>query len=185
MGRTPRHDGPGEWHHVMNRGIARRTVFENRRDVRFFLSRLARAVRAGWIEVHAYCVMTTQFQLLVHSKDPRLSRTMQRVLNDDVRWFNRGRKRDGPLFRGRFRSQPVDSLEYRRRLVRYIDDNPVLARLVPVPSLFPLLANVSETPSHPGSRARCAGPSPRGYRGSAEQRDGAPRDRPPSTQPRA
>jgi len=66
----------------MNRGIARRTVFENQRDVRFFLSRLARAVRAGWIEVHAYCVRTTHFHLLVQSQDPGLSRTMQRVLND-------------------------------------------------------------------------------------------------------
>jgi REP element-mobilizing transposase RayT len=137
MARPSRGDGPGVWHHVMNRGIARRTVFEDNRDVRYFLSRLARAVRAGGIEVHAYCVLTTHFHLLVRSSDEGLSRAMGRVLNDYVRWFNRGRKRDGPLFRGRFRSRPVDSLEYRRRLVRYIDSNAVLARLVPTPVLYP------------------------------------------------
>ena len=137
MARPQRCDGPGVWHHVMNRGIARRTVFEDQRDVRYFLSRLARAVRAHWIEVHAYCVLTTHFHLLVRSSDAGLSRAMGRVLNDYVRWCNRGRKRDGPLFRGRFRSRPVDSLEYRRRLVRYIDGNAVVAGLVPTPALYP------------------------------------------------
>ncbi len=137
MTRNPREDGPGVWHHVMNRGIARRTVFEERRDVRYFLSCLARAVRAGWIEVHAYCVMTTHFHLLVRSPDASLSQAMERILNDYVRWFNRGRKRDGSLFRGRFRSRRADWAGYRRRLVCYIDNNPVLARLVAQPDIYP------------------------------------------------
>ncbi len=137
MARSPRCDGPGVWHHVMNRGIAKRTVFEDARDVRFFLSRLARAVRAGWIEVHSYCVMTTHFHLLVRSLDGELSRAMCRVLDDYVRWFNRSRMRDGPLFRGRFRSRPVESYEYRCRLVHYIDANPTLAGIVVAPALYP------------------------------------------------
>ena len=112
-------------------------MFEDARDVRFFLSRLARAVRAGSIEVHAYCVMSTHFHLLVRSRGEGLSLALARVLNDYVRWFNRGRKRDGSLFRGRFRSRPVDSLEYRRRLVSYIDGNSVLAGVVAAPALYP------------------------------------------------
>ncbi len=137
MARSPRCDGPGIWHHVMNRGIAKRTVFEDARDVRFFLSRLARAVRAGWIEVHCFCVMTTHFHLLVRSPGGELSRAMCRVLDDYVRWFNRGRMRDGPLFRGRFRSRPVESHEYRCRLVHYIDANPTLAGMAVAPGLYP------------------------------------------------
>lgn len=137
MARPQREDAPGVWHHVMNRGIARRTVFEDRRDVRYFLAHLARVVRAGWIEVHAYCILTTHYHLLVKSGDVGLSRSIGRVQNSYVRWFNRGRKRDGPLFRGRFRSRPVDSLEYRCQLVRYIDANSVEARLVPSPALYP------------------------------------------------
>ncbi len=137
MSRTPRCDGPGVWHHVMNRGIAKRTVFEDVRDVRYFLSRLARAVRSNSIEVHAYCIMTTHFHLLLRSPDGGLSRVMCRVLDDYVRWFNRGRHRDGSLFRGRFRSRPVESIEYRRRLVQYIDFNPVRAGLVVTPASYP------------------------------------------------
>jgi hypothetical protein len=97
--------------------------------VRFFLSRLARSIRRGELEVHAYCVMTTHFHLLVRSLEGCLSEAMRRIQNDYVRHFNRTRRRDGPLVRGRFRSKPVASLAYRRTLVRYIDANPVSAGL--------------------------------------------------------
>jgi REP element-mobilizing transposase RayT len=137
MGRNPRFDAPGRWHHVMNRGIARRTLFETEDDIRFFLSRLAWAVHRGWLEVHAYCVMTTHFHLLVRSPLGELSRALQAIQNEYVRRFNRKRRRDGSLVRGRFRSRPVDSLRYRETLLRYIDDNPVAARVVPSTYLYP------------------------------------------------
>jgi REP element-mobilizing transposase RayT len=137
MTRHARNDAPGAWHHVMNRGIARRTLFENALDMRTFLARLALAVRAGHIEVHAFCILTTHYHLLVHSPGGDLSSVMHLVQNSYSRWFNRSRKRDGPLYRARFRSKRVDSLVYRRHLVRYIDANPVEAGLVASPALYP------------------------------------------------
>ncbi len=79
MARNPRQDHPGSWHHVMNRGIARRSLFESRDDIRFFLACLARAVRRGQIEVHAWCILTTHFHLLVRSPGGELSAAMRRV----------------------------------------------------------------------------------------------------------
>ena len=137
MPRTPRGDAPGVWHHVMNRGLARRTVFESERDIRYFLSRLARSVRAGLLEVHAYCVLTTHFHLMVRSPRGELAEAMRRIQNEYVRWFNRARRRDGTLYRGRYRSRAVHSLAYREILVRYIDANPVSAGLVPDARLYP------------------------------------------------
>jgi REP element-mobilizing transposase RayT len=113
----------------MNRGLARRTVFENREDIRFFLSRLAYAVRRKQIEVHAYSVLTTHFHLLVRSPNGELAEAMRWIQNHYVRWFNRKRKRDGPLFRGRFQSRTITSETYWRTVVRYIDHNPVGAGL--------------------------------------------------------
>lgn len=131
MGHQLRHDEPGAWHHVMNRGIARRTMFERRRDIRYFLSRVARTVRDGQLEVHAYCILTTHYHMLVRSPIGELSTAMQRIQNSYVRWFNRTRRRDGPLIRSRFLSKRVRTLQYRTKLVRYIDDNPVQAGLKP------------------------------------------------------
>ncbi len=137
MGRNPRFDRPDTWHHVMNRAIARRTLFETEDDIRFFLSRLARSVRGGKLEVHAFSVMTTHFHLLVRSPGGELSAALQRIQNEYVRRFNRRRRRDGSLVRGRFRSRPVASIRYRKTLVRYIDDNPVSAGLVSMPASYP------------------------------------------------
>jgi REP element-mobilizing transposase RayT len=137
MPRIPRFDCADCWHHVMNRGIARRTLFENELDMRTFLSRLALRVRAGQIELHAYCILTTHYHLLVRSPTGELSAAMCELHREYSRWFNRTRHRDGPLFRGRFVSKPVDTLDYREQVVRYIDFNPVSAGLVATPSLYP------------------------------------------------
>jgi REP element-mobilizing transposase RayT len=120
----------------MNRGIARRTVFECDADFRMFLACLATEVHDGRLEVHAFCLLPTHFHLLVRSPSGELSRAMRRLQNRFARWFNRSRKRDGPLFRGRFLSREVDSLEYRRNVVTYIHDNPVDAGLVAGTTLY-------------------------------------------------
>jgi len=96
----PRGDRPGAWHHVMNRGLARRPAFENRADIRFFLSLLARKVRQGQLELHAYAILTTHFHLLVRSPRGELSDAMMWIEAQYVRRFNRRRERDGSLSAG-------------------------------------------------------------------------------------
>ncbi len=105
-------------------------MFELRGDFRFFCAQLARAVRRGEIEVHAYCLMGTHYHLLVRSPRGELGKAMQRIQLSYSRWFNRSRRRDGSLVRGRYFSKQVKSLAYRRLPVRYIDANPVTARIV-------------------------------------------------------
>ncbi len=137
MGRRPRRDGTGTWHHVMNRGIARRTVFETRADARQFLAGLAREVRAGRLEVHSFALLTTHFHVLVRSALGELAEAMRRIQNAYVRWFNRGRKRDGALFRGRFTSRAIEDDDHWDAVVGYIDRNPVEAGLAQTPESHP------------------------------------------------
>lgn len=137
MPRASRKDEPGAWHHVTARGIAKRTIFERREDHRMFLSLVAREVRRGEIEVHAYSLMQTHLHMLVRSPRARLSAAMARILREYARWFNRRRKRDGGLFKERFKSKRVESDAYRSILVRYIDDNPVKAKMAPFAAAYP------------------------------------------------
>ncbi len=137
MPRRPRLDRPGLIHHVMNRGLAKRTVFETRADIRYFWSLLARAVRERRIEVLSFVMTPTHFHLVVRSLDGRLSETMRRLENAYVRWFNRTRRRDGPLFRGRFRSFPVESPRYLHTLFRYVDRHAIEAHLAARPEDYP------------------------------------------------
>jgi len=137
MPRQRRWDLPGTWHHVMNRGVGQRSIFESVEDVRHFCSRMARAVRRADIEVHAWCAMTTHFHILVRSQNGRLHAAMQGIQRDYSAWFNRKRGRDGPLYRSRYMSRSVETLGYRRTVVRYIDANSANAKVAPDPTRYP------------------------------------------------
>lgn len=136
MPRERRIDEEGLVLHLMNRGGARRTIFEVARDFRYFLSRMAYAVRRREIDILGYALLMTHFHLLVRSRGS-LSEAMRRILNEYVRYFNRGRRRDGSLMRGRFISKPVLSRTYLRNVFHYIDENPVQARLARRPEEWP------------------------------------------------
>lgn len=134
MPRKPRIDQPGTLHHVTNRGIAKRSVFERVQDVRYFESRLARAVRRGEILLRAFVLLTTHFHLFLESVQGDIGRAIGRIQGEYSRYFNRLRKRDGSLYRGRFHSGVVTSQSHADNLVRYIDGNAVQAGLVADPA---------------------------------------------------
>ena len=135
VSRPHRLDIEGAYYHVGNRAIARRSYFEKRADFRFFKSRLAYAARRGEILVIAFALMTTHFHLLVQSLGG-LSEALRRIQNEYTRRFNRLRKRDGALGRGRFFSERIKTLTHRKNTLHYIDDNPVLAKLSCTPEAY-------------------------------------------------
>ncbi|MBI1851934.1 MAG: transposase [Planctomycetes bacterium] len=130
MARRQRFDVPGSMHHITNRGLARRPIFQSRDDIRFFLACLAQVVRRGEIEIFAYSILTTHFHLFVRCLVEGLARPLGWVLNQYVRRYNRRVRRDGPLFRSRYRSTPVTTDAHRQLVVPYIDQNAVAAGLV-------------------------------------------------------
>ncbi len=136
MSRPARTDSPGTWYHVMNRGVAHRAFFEAEADAERFLCRVQEAVDRSGLEVHAYALVANHFHLLVRSREGRISSALHLIQAAFAQWFNRTRDRDGPIHRSRFRSVRVDSLRYRRYLVRYIDSNPVNAGLARNPAEY-------------------------------------------------
>lgn len=98
MVRLNRSDAPGVWHHVVNRGVAHRAIFESSAEMRHFLALLALQVRARRLEVHAYCLLNNHFHLLIRSPQGALAQVMHFVQWRYSRWFNARRGRDGPLF---------------------------------------------------------------------------------------
>jgi REP element-mobilizing transposase RayT len=102
----------------MNRGVARRPLYEHREDMRAFLALAAQQVRARRIEIHAFSLMGTHFHLLVRSMKGVLPEALRQIQNRFSRWFNRKNKRDGPLFRGRYLAKLTDDPDYRRAVSR-------------------------------------------------------------------
>lgn len=130
MARPLRIEFEGAWYHVMSRGAARRDVFvtDNQRDR--FLELLGDLASRFEIETHVYCLMTNHYHLLLHTPGGNLARGMRHLNGVYTQYFNRGRKRDGPLFRGRYKAILVDADDYLLHLSSYIHRNPVEAGMV-------------------------------------------------------
>lgn len=137
MPRRPRHDRPGQFHHLMNRGTGGQVLFADRRDMRRFTALLICSVRRGEMQLAAYNVLSTHFHLLARSVEGSISFPLMRIQNAYVKYRNRRSGVKGALVSGRYRSKPVTTWAYFRTVVRYIDANPLGAGLCTRPEEYP------------------------------------------------
>ena len=119
----------GAWYHVMNRGAGRRAIFPTDEHRETFLALLGEMAGTFGVEVHAYCLMSTHYHLLLHTRRGNLSDALRHLNGIYTQRHNRQRRTDGPLFRGRFKAILVDADSYLAQLSRYIHLNPVPAKI--------------------------------------------------------
>ncbi len=104
MARSKRIESAGGWYHVSNRGAGRQRIFRNDEHRLTFLELLGSLQEQHRVEVHAYCMMTNRYDLIVHTLRANLSMAMRHLGGVYTQRYNRMTGRDGPLFRGRFRA---------------------------------------------------------------------------------
>jgi REP element-mobilizing transposase RayT len=128
---------PGAVYHVMNRGTARQKVFLEAEDYRCFLQTVADCHALWGIQVFAYCLLGNHYHLCFRTPEGNLSRVMRHLDGLYTQRFNRAHRRDGPLFRGRYRALVIEAEAYLAAVVRYIHLNPVEAGIVSDPAAYP------------------------------------------------
>lgn len=137
MARLPRLCPAGIPLHVVQRGNNRDICFVREFDYQQYLFLLGEGARACGVEVHAWVLMTNHVHLLATSKeDGNISRMMQYVGRNYVRYFNKQYSRSGTLWEGRFKSCLVDNDAYFLTCQRYIELNPVRANMVEDPAQY-------------------------------------------------
>ncbi|OGT33748.1 MAG: transposase, partial [Gammaproteobacteria bacterium RBG_16_51_14] len=138
MPRRPRIVLPGQPHHIIIRGINRGPVFYDEGDYRYYLSRLKEAIEKHGCDLHAYVVMTNHVHMLLTPKaEPGIGKAIQMLGRYYVQYFNYTYARTGTLWEGRYKSTLVDTEHYLLTCYRYIELNPVRARMVDHPSEYP------------------------------------------------
>ena len=131
MSRPLRVQFEGATYHVVTRGVRKLPLFTDDRDRTFFLELLDETVtRYGW-ELHAYCLMTNHFHLLVSTPGANISAGMQYLNGRFAQWFNWRHDYEGHLVERRFWSKLIDSDEQLFETARYIVLNPVRAGICP------------------------------------------------------
>ena len=127
MPRPPREQVEGGVYHLVSRGVRKLPLFTDDRDRERFLSLLqATADRYGW-EIHAYCLMTNHFHLLVTTHEPNVSAGMQYLNSHYCQWFNWRHGYEGHVVEKRFWSDLIESDRALLGVARYIVLNPVRA----------------------------------------------------------
>jgi len=114
----------------MNRGQGRKRLFHNDSDYKAFLDTLSEADERFGLQIHAYCLMSNHYHLLVKTPRGNLQRAMRHIGSIYTQRYNRKRKTDGPLFCGRYKAILVERDAYLLQLSQYIHRNPVKAGLV-------------------------------------------------------
>jgi len=137
MPRLPRFYHPGATLHVVQRGNNRTPVFRCPADHRFYLDCLRDAARTHRVAIHGYVLMTNHVHLLTSPADEHaLPRMMQTIGRRYVGRFNFMYRRTGTLWEGRYKAMLLDTEDYLFTCLRYIELNPVRARVVEAPSEY-------------------------------------------------
>lgn len=139
---------PGEFYHIYNRGVDKRTVFANHSDYLRFMELLyvtnflgsinIRDIKESGIDIFeferdeqlvaigAWCLMPNHFHILVTPLvENGISKFMKKLTTGYSMYFNKKYDRTGSLFQGNFRAEHADTDEYLKYLYAYIHLNPV------------------------------------------------------------
>ncbi len=132
----------GESYHVYNRGVDKREIFQSKADyLRFYQSldvfnsvdpcsnfrdalSQSRLPDERLVQFSAYALLPNHFHfVLTQLVDGGISEFMKRVQGGYTSYFNERTERSGALFQGTFKRIHIDSDEYLRYLIVYVNEN--------------------------------------------------------------
>lgn len=129
---------PGIPWHIIQRGNNRGACFYADEDYRRYLHTLREMAEKYACAVHAYVLMTNHVHLLLTpSRGDSAGLLMKHLGQRYVQYINRSYGRSGTLWEGRFRSCLAQDDHYVLTCYRYIELNPLRARMVSHPGEYP------------------------------------------------
>ena len=140
MPRQPRVDNAGMIYHALNRGNRRQTIFHKDADYEAFIRVLAEGLGKYAVEIFAFTLMPNHWHLVLRpARDGQMGALLRLVtathtLRYHAHYHTRG---EGHLYQARFKSFPIQSDEHFSVVCRYVERNPVRAKLVDSAKLWP------------------------------------------------
>ena len=117
-------------HHITQRGNRNQPVFFSEDDKKEYLRLVSTHAKRHGVQIWAYCLMTNHVHFIaVPDSEKSLTATFQEAHRLYTRRINFREGWRGYLWQGRFASFPMDE-EYLIAAVRYVEQNPVKAKLV-------------------------------------------------------
>jgi putative transposase len=134
MARMARVVVPGYPHHVTQRGNRRQKTFFCEDDYRYYIELMSQFTEEAGTEVWAYCLMPNHVHLvMVPGEEDGLRAALGEAHRRYTRYVNVRQGWRGHLWQERFHSFVMDE-QYLLATVRYVERNPVVARLCRQPA---------------------------------------------------
>ncbi len=126
------------YYHIVTRGLDRRRLFRYKQNYELFLDTTAKYLKQYKVYILHYCLMPKHLHFLmkaiVASDLPKL---MQVILQVYAAGFRKKYKSTGFVFQNRYKSRLISDDAYLLECARYIERNPVRAKLVEDASEYP------------------------------------------------
>lgn len=143
----------GEYYHIYNRGVDKRSIFNDREDIGRFLqcmeefnvvepigslyensfrrdklggkaSKLVDEEDMPLVEFIAYCLNPNHFHFVLKQIEEKgIEKIMQKIGTGHTMFFNNKYERSGSLFQGKFKAIHIDSNEYLLHVSSYVNLN--------------------------------------------------------------
>jgi putative transposase len=124
---------PGHPFHVTNRGVERRRLFLEEAHYNAFLGLLDRGKKRFEVEIWGLCLMPNHFHLVARATQPHALSAylhwVQGIHSRDLRVWTKTRGY-GHVFQQRYWSGPIEDGSHLMSVLRYVEANPVAAKLV-------------------------------------------------------
>lgn len=112
MARPLRIEYPDAVYHVSNYGLDKQRVFPSAKYYEAFLEGLGETCSRLNVEVHAYCLLRDEYHLVIKTPEGNLSRFMRQIDGLYTQHYQRMKRIDGSLFRGRYKAVLVQAEKY-------------------------------------------------------------------------
>ncbi len=120
--------------HVMSRGNNRQLIFFCDEEKCYFRYLLHKMKAVNRVDIYHYCLMNTHIHLIVRlNPTADLSRFFKQVFLAYHCYFRRRHEYVGHLVQGRFKSIIIETERYLLQCGKYVELNPVRAKIVPDP----------------------------------------------------
>jgi putative transposase len=120
-------------YHVLNRANGRLKIFRKRQDFEAFEQIIAEGLERFNMRLCGYCIMSNHWHMVLWPRrDGDLSSFMKWItVTHSHRWHSsHGTVGIGHLYQSRYKSFPVQNSSYYLTLMRYVESNPMRAKLV-------------------------------------------------------
>ena len=114
--------------HLMTQGINKEYIFENNKDKEMYEKLILRYKEEFDVDILAYCIMDNHVHILIRIKSTEnMSRFMHIVNTQYATYYNKKYNRTGYVFKNRYKSQMIHSIEHLYKCIEYIHNNPIKA----------------------------------------------------------